>query len=553
MRTVLVRPSNSRGSLYLTKMGFLPVPVGLLQLAASIRTVAGNQVFIIDMEADKLTMEETVARTLSLKPDLVGITIHATASYNSARQLMLRLKEEKHDLKVIVGGHHATFLPESIIRDGFDIVALGEGDETIRELVSVLESGASSVNVRGIVFRDGDRIIRTAPRPLISDLDSLPLPSLDLVDREKYQIRTFGTNETVVCLETSRGCPYACDFCSVTPTWGYRRRYKSNARIIAEMEMAKRAGYDWIFFTDDIFILPQNLDQRRKLFSSIADSGPDIRWLAQMRADVIARNPDIIPAAVMAGFRVAAIGVESGSREVLKKMRKSIRASDTVAAIRALDENGVVVLLSFMIGAPYERFMDMLSTVRLAVRLAGAGADVVQFTIYTPLPGTAIFRQALEEDTIFTLDWDRFDFLTPVMKTMVHPSVIQAIQYFALYSFYLRRYLATGGGRSGLAWPKSDLLPTAIRFILSDKSDYVRDALALPGELIHTALLYTSLSGSRPDEHARAEMLSESDAPIYAGRNQRQVRRQEAQAGSAASSSAASQLIADQKLAYIHH
>ena len=82
MRTVLVRPSNSRGSLYLTKLGFLPVPVGLLQLAASIRTVAGNQVFIIDMEADKLTMEDTVARTLSLKPDLVGITIHATASYN---------------------------------------------------------------------------------------------------------------------------------------------------------------------------------------------------------------------------------------------------------------------------------------------------------------------------------------------------------------------------------------------------------------------------------------------------------------------------------------
>ncbi len=526
MRTVLIRPSNSRGSLYLTKMGFLPVPVGLLQLAASIRTVQGSDAFIIDMEADKLTLEETVSKTLALMPDLAGITVHATASYNSARQLMLRLKEEKPEIKVIVGGHHATFLPESLLRDGFDIVVLGEGDETIRELVSVLESGNLLVNVSGIVFRDGEKIVRTAPRPLIADLDSLPFPALDLVDREKYQFRTFGSNETVVCLETSRGCPYSCDFCSVTPTWGYRRRYKSNDRIIAEMEMAVRAGYDWIFFTDDIFVLPQNLENRRKLFSSIIERGVNIRWLAQMRADVIARNSDIIPSAVKSGFRVAAVGVESGSRRVLKKMRKSIRAEDTVAAVSALDENGVVVLLSFMIGAPYERFRDMLSTVRLALKLAASGADVVQFTIYTPLPGTAIFRQALEDDSIFTLDWDRFDFLTPVMKTDVHPSVIQAVQYFALYSFYLRRFLATGGGGSRLAGPKSDLLPTAIRFILSDKTDYLRDAFALPGELIRTALLYASLSGSRPDARERESMLSESDMPIYAGQDRRPVRPQ---------------------------
>jgi anaerobic magnesium-protoporphyrin IX monomethyl ester cyclase len=219
---------------------------------------------------------------------------------------------------------------------------------------------------------------------------------------------------------------------------------------------------------------------------------------------------------VKAGFRVAAIGVESGSREVLKKMRKGIRATDTVNAIRALDENGIVVLLSFMIGAPYERFRDMLSTVRLAVKLAGAGADVVQFTIYTPLPGTAIFRQALEDDSIFTFDWDRFDFLTPVMKTLVHPSVIQSIQYLALYSFYLRRYLSTGGGRERLAWPKSALLPTAVKFILSEKRDYIEDAIALPRELLRTASLYSSLSGTRPEERVREEMLMESSVPIYA-------------------------------------
>jgi anaerobic magnesium-protoporphyrin IX monomethyl ester cyclase len=515
MKTVLIRPSNRSGSLYLNKMGFLPIPLGLVQLASSIRAVQGNSVSILDMEADGLTVEEAVEKTSAMHPDMVGITVHATAAYNNARQIMNGLKELDPGLIVIVGGHHATFLPEQILNDGFDIVALGEGDRTVAEIVQKIDSNESLEGVAGIAFRKEGRFIRTRPRQLISSLDELPLPAFDLIDREKYRFLTFGRNETVACVETSRGCPYGCDFCSVTPTWGFRRRNKSNARIIEEMELAEKFGYNWIFFTDDIFLLPQNLKERMELFENIKEHGIKIQWIAQMRADAIARNPEFIPPAVEAGLRVAALGVESGSREVLKKMRKRIRQSDTEKAVSELDRNGVITLLSFMMGAPYERIRDMMSTVRLGFKLAGRGADVAQFTIYTPLPGTEVFREAVEHNRLFTLDWDRFDFFTPVMKTRVNPVVIQLFQYLGLYSFYIRRFLIGTGESESMSWPKRDLLPSAITYMLSEMPEFIRDVLSIPSQLAKTYSLFAALSGNRPNKEEADMLIRDYDIPVY--------------------------------------
>ncbi len=515
MHTVLIRPSNRSGSLYLTKMGFLPIPLGLVQLASSIRSVPGNYASIIDMEADRLTVEEAVQKTISMHPDVVGITVHATAAYNNARQIMDRLKKLDPEITLIVGGHHATFLPEQILNDGFDIVALGEGDRTIAEVVRKIESGMSLDDVAGIAFRSEGKYVRTHPRQLISSLDELPLPAFDLIERQKYRFLTFGRNETVACIETSRGCPYGCDFCSVTPTWGYRRRNKSNSRILEEMELAEKYGYSWIFFTDDIFLLPQNLKERMALLGSIRERGIRIQWIAQMRADAIARNPEFIPPAVEAGLRVAALGVESGSREVLKKMRKRIRQSDTEKAVSELDRNGVITLLSFMMGAPYEGVRDMLSTAKLGFRLAGMGADVAQFTVYTPLPGTDVFREAVEHNRLFTLDWDRFDFFTPVMKTRVNPIAIQLFQSLGLYSFYIRRFLIDTGKSESMKWPKRDLLPLAINYMLSEMPGFVRDVLSIPNQLVKTHSLFTSLSRTRPDSAQMDMLIRDCNMPVY--------------------------------------
>lgn len=208
-----------------------------------------------------------------------------------------------------------------------------------------------------------------------------------------------------------------------------------------ELDQARQLGYDWVFFTDDIFVVYPNIKQRMDLFQKMIQHNFHLKWIVQMRADVTAFNPELIRLGSEAGMRLAFLGIESGSPEILKKMHKGLFTPQSVKAVRILSENSVIVLCGMMLGAPYENFRGMIRTVEFSRKLADAGADAIQFTIYTPLPGTRIFDSALRENELFTLDWDRYDVITPVMKTLVHPALIQMLQYYGNYSFYIRKFL----------------------------------------------------------------------------------------------------------------
>lgn len=515
VRAVFLRPSNKTGSAYLSKWGFLPAPLGLLALAGEILRIKGSRVKIIDMEGDNLSLDQAVEKTLDFRPDLVGITLHATAAHNNAGYIARSLKQHDVNILTVAGGHHATFLPREIIRSGFDVSVLGEGDETIYDIGNVIEGEKDLRGVPGIVYRNSTNTVRTRPRKLIPDLDSLPLPPIELLDSRKYTFKVFGEKDTVMCLETSRGCPYACDFCSVTPTWGNKWRNKSNDRILKEMKLAVLHGYNWIFFTDDIFIVYPNLDQRRKLIDKVMDENIRARWIVQMRADVTARNPEIIEKAAMAGMRVAFLGVESGSEEILKKMHKGEFTPQSVQAVKTLSRNGIITLVGMMIGAPYERFRDIISTIRFSRKLAVAGADAIQFSIYTPLPGTRVFDDALRNGNIFTLDWDRFDVLTPTMKTKVGPVADQLTQFYAYYSFYVYKFIM--GKLKNIPQPgeKKNLIDNALVFMKKMMPSYLKDFLAWPRILFQT---YDSMhEGMRrkPDIGNIEEILETSNKVVY--------------------------------------
>lgn len=523
MNIVLIRPSNPSGSTYLTKWGFLPVPLGLLQLAGSLLTLEDARVKIIDMEADpQKTVESVIEETLRYDPDIVGITIHATAAHMTSIEIAGKLKEVKKDTLLVAGGHQATFVPQDLLRNGFDIVVLGEGDETIKEVANAFRSGSGFENIPGIVFNKEEGrcvIVQTDRRPLIPDLDSLPFPALHLVNSHAYSFKAFG-GEKVVALETARGCPYACDFCSVTPTWGNKWRSKSNRRILMELELARKLGYKWLFFVDDIFVVYPNVNQRMSLFDSMIDEGYDqFKWMVQMRADVTAKNPKLIERGAEAGMRIAFLGVESGSQEILKKLHKGIFTSQSVQAVRTLDENGVIVLLGMMLGAPYETLNDMLTTIKFSLKLADVGADAVQFTLYTPLPGTRIFNDSLRKRKLLTLDWSRYDVLTPVMDSKINPAVVQLLQFYGNYSFYLLKWLKSRiGAKSKIVVKgfKKDLVMNAQKFIYEMMPYYLRDLLLFPKQLIKTFRLFASdkeMGGVTKEEVD--ELIKFSDRIIY--------------------------------------
>ncbi len=516
LRAVLLRPSNKTGSGYLTKWGFLPAPLGLLALAGELLRIKGSKVKIIDMEADNLSLDQTVEQILSYDPDLVGITLHATAAHNNASYIARKVKEIRPNTILVAGGHHATFLPGEILRSGFDISVLGEGDETIFEIGQAIDQGKGFGDIKGIVYKDGEKFIRTHPRTLIPDLDSLPLPPMELLDKSKYTFKVFGSNDTVTCIETSRGCPYACDFCSVTPTWGNMWRNKSNERIIQEMEIAKKFGYDWIFFTDDIFIVIPNVKQRETLFRHLIEKGPKMKWITQMRADVTSRNPQLIKMASEAGMRIAFLGVESGSKEILKKMHKGEFTDQSVDAVKILSDNGVIVLVGMMIGAPYESLRDIVTSIKFSKLLARGGADAIQFSIYTPLPGTRVFDDAVRQGTIFTFDWDRYDVLTPVMKTKTNPVIDQIAQFYASYSFYIYKFIRNKLISQSYTKEKMSLLNNSFQFILKMIPDYIKDIVGFPRHLIETWSIYANGKQMSKDDLLNvSEVLETSNKIVY--------------------------------------
>jgi anaerobic magnesium-protoporphyrin IX monomethyl ester cyclase len=515
MKTVLIRPSNPTRSGYLTEWGFLPTPLGVLQLAGSLLTLENSEVKVIDMEADRIQTDHAVDEALRFNPDMVGITIHASAAHKTATKIAQNIKEQKKDTLLVAGGHHATFLPNELLREGFDVVALGEGDDTIVDIGRTVLGQMQLKDVPGIVFKKDWQFVRTQPRALIENLDKLPFPALDLVQKEKYTVRVFGDQDTVACLETSRGCPYACDFCSVTPTWGSKWRNKSNARILMELDRARRLGYDWIFFTDDIFVVYPNVKHRMELFQKMIQHDFHFKWIVQMRADVTALNPELIRLASEAGMSLAFLGIESGSPEILRKMHKGLFTPQSVKAVRTLSENGVMVLCGMMLGAPYENLRDMIRSIDFSRNLADAGADAIQFTIYTPLPGTRIFDDALRANKLFTLDWDRYDVITPVMKTRVHPALIQMLQYYGNYSFYLRRFLVGKFRPHRVKEVKRTLVSNAHRFILAEMPTYLRDVLSLPVKVLSTIMRYNSLAKTILDDERVDELLQFSNKVIY--------------------------------------
>jgi anaerobic magnesium-protoporphyrin IX monomethyl ester cyclase len=516
MKAVLIRPSNPTGSGYLTEWGFLPTPLGLLQLAGCLQTLNDSEVKVVDMEADQMQVDRAVDEALDFNSDMVGVTIHASAAHKTSTRIAQGIKEQEKDTLLIAGGHHATFLPNELLREGFDVVTLGEGDDAILDIGKAVQGEMQLRDVRGIVFKEDNHFIQTQPRALIENLDRLPYPALDLVRKENYTIRVFGNDDTVACLETARGCPYACDFCSVTPTWGNKWRNKSNARILMELDQARRLGYDWIFFTDDIFVVYPNIKQRMDLFQKMIQHNFDFKWIVQMRADVTALHPELVKLGSEAGMRLAFLGIESGSPEVLKKMHKGAFTPQSVKAVRVLNENGVIVLCGMMLGAPYETLRDMIRTIEFSGKLADVGADAIQFTIYTPLPGTRIFDDALRRNKLFTLDWDRYDVITPVMKTRVHPAIIQMLQYYANYSFYIRKFLMGKFRPRRVKDSKRNLMSNAHKFIIDTMPTYFKDMLSLQKKLRSTIRLYNSLSKAPKLADAEVEeLLQFSNKIIY--------------------------------------
>ena len=321
--------------------------------------------------------------------DLVGLsstTSTASTAYGFADDLRAR------GIPVIIGGSHVTFMADEALQH-VDYVARGEGGEQLMlELIEALSGSRDLGDVAGLSFcRDG-QAVHNPLRERCADLDTLPFPDLKLlVGNEKLN---------TMPIMTSWGCPFACNFCSVTAMFGRKYRFRSAESVVAELK-DKRPHR--IFFYDDNMAADKK--RLKKLLRMMIDDDLVIPWSAQVRIDVV-RDPELLDLMRRSGCELVYLGLESVNQATLDGYEKSQTVEDIERAVKILHDFGIKSHGMFVLGADTDSVQTVRDTVTFAIKNR---VDTVMLNILTPLPGTPQFEELDAAGRIFDKRWELYD------------------------------------------------------------------------------------------------------------------------------------------------
>jgi magnesium-protoporphyrin IX monomethyl ester (oxidative) cyclase len=402
-RLLLVKPSGRHGLSY----AFDLIPTALEYIAATVEDIIEN-VTILDLEMEHKPFEEAVKESLmALNPDLVGITMSATE--HSEGLEIARLAKSQGALTVL-GGYHPTAIPDELLsQPHVDLIVRGEGEITMRELV---EKGGPQ-GVRGVSYRENDRIIHNPDREFIKNLDSLPFPARHL-RKYAYGTRLLRDREYDV-LTTSRGCMGRCTFCCEPTMSKGHQRFRSPENVMEEiLEMVsfhnnKPLSVD---VTDPHFLGKPELVER--LCDLLAQHELDIRFGVKVRADSVAKHPDIVRKMIAVGLEGFEMGIESPNMEDIKSISKGLSTDVHIQAVNNIKRWGGNAGGTFVIGLPDQTEEQILDFPNYAKKI---GLTSTAYGIATPFPGTRFYDDLNAQGLIFETDWNRYDEMHSVFKS----------------------------------------------------------------------------------------------------------------------------------------
>ena len=412
-------------------------PMGLAMLAAVLER-QGYKVIVVDANALKLKPEDMVPYVTDA--DVIGLTA-MTPTINTAITIACHLKKAVPGLTIILGGPHATLLPDETLVSGpeIDVLVRGEGENTFVELLQALENKQPLSKIPNISYREDGTVISNPSRPTNIDLDSLPFLAYHMLPWRRYKPHPpHGRALPFAAIITSRGCPYRCSYCS-KPVFGSKFRAQSPKRVVDEIAYyLDRFCVKELAFYDDVF----TSDKKRAY--AIADEmikrGLKLCWTCETRVNLV--DKDLLSHMKQAGCYAIAYGIESGSPEMLDILNKGITIEQVEEAIRITREVGLQTIGYFMIGSPGESRETIRKTIEFAKRLK---LDFAQFAITTPFPGTKLYKLYLKDEGC-AIPWENFIYggtgskVTPMFENDELSSA--HLQYWtrrAYQEFYLRR------------------------------------------------------------------------------------------------------------------
>lgn len=367
------------------------MPLGVAYIASSLLN-AGHEVMIKDFEVEHFSKDVIDSQMKKFKPQVIGLSFRTT-SYRSAVEAALTIKSIDPKVVLICGGHHSTAFSEDVIKKtGCDIVVRGEAEETVVDLMNVLERGEDLGGVAGITYKNEGNLLRTKNIDLIKDINKIPFPAWSLLPMQKYSIHS---------LITSRGCPFSCIYCDKSVST--RRVRCRNAENVYEeiVKLRECYGDKLIYFVDDFFF--QNRKMNDELFRLIKPLG--LKWQCQSRAGAI--NKELVKKAKDAGCETIIFGLETGDPDELKFIRKNSTLEKARNAVVLAKEAGIHVRANFMLGFPISTKKTVINTIKFAKSLP---IDNCRFFIVTPLPNTELWEYVCANNLIaHNVDWGNFD------------------------------------------------------------------------------------------------------------------------------------------------
>lgn len=385
--------------------------IGLAYIAAVLRQ-KGHQVSVLDAYVQRLSESQAVEQIMDLGPDILGVSL-LTTSAPPAEAIISTLRSRAPKMTVVMGNVHANVFAQDLLARGLaDFIVFREGEATMAELAAALQNGQDPDTVAGLAFMRQGKYITTPDRTFLEDLDTLPYPAWDLFPLHLYRAdpRSVAADRHVslasLPILASRGCPNRCTFCSSksNKSLGSRYRMRKPKEVALEMlKMSQRFGARSFFFADLSF--PLVIDHGLQVCEEIMRLGlhKDISWRCEMRVKPISEQ--LLMGMKSAGCDRVMFGIESGSDEMLRRVKKGFSTQDVRQAVALCNKVGMDVDGMFMFGLPGESHEMAEQTLRFALEL---NPRFISTNLFVPYPGCDLYEELKAQGKIDLSDLGSF-------------------------------------------------------------------------------------------------------------------------------------------------
>ncbi len=415
------------------KSNFIHLPVVQLVYAATMLIENGFDVKIIDALNEDMDINRTFKSADSFNPDFLVMSVSSSCLLFERDVVAKRFKEKYPQLKVVTIGDTMTYATDQF-KEPFDVAIIGEVE---RVIVDICGSRKSLGELDGIIYhKDGKVEIRKEKSMLKSEeLNQLPFPRWELFPYNKYSYYPLLMRTPVATLQSTRGCPYGCGYCSYPANQGLPWRHRSADNVVAEIENdVKKYGFKGIVFRDPLFTL--NLKRIEDMCKLIKEKNLDVVFSFETRPELLTH--EILDKLYEAGCRAINFGVEDVHPEILKKIfRKPIDQEKIIDIVHYAENLGIRTTCFFIIGLPGSTRQTIEETLEFSRRLNPSHAD---YKIATPYPGTPLYTMAKANNWIIKEGYENLGGYTATMQISdeLSPDYIESVCNDAFTKFYMR-------------------------------------------------------------------------------------------------------------------